>query len=286
MITNGDKSNAENNEKSLGGSMDTINTAARKVPINRIIPISTVDGPGARTAVFVQGCNLACEFCHNPETQEMVQEKKTPEHLKLKDAGDGKNQGKKGFNIRFLSAKEVFEEIRPNIPFIRGITTSGGECALYPVFLEDLFTLAKSEGLSTLMDTNGTIDLSKFPGLMVVTDGVMLDIKAWDPEVFTRLTGKKPTGALTVNLRYLASKGKLAEIRLVCQDSWVDIEGALEGVANTIPDKYQTTPLKLIAFRRHGVTGKMQNAKTPTAKEMETYRRMAEELGYENILLR
>jgi len=104
--------------------------------------------------------------------------------------------------------------------------------------------------------------------------------------VFERLTGKKPTGALTINLRYLASKGKLEEVRLVCQEPWVDIKDALKGVANTIPEYYQGVPLKLIAFRRHGVTGKMQNAKTPTAKKMEAYRRLAEELGYENVFLR
>lgn len=316
----GDKYNttdqSEDNVKSLSGSMHKPNTAPGKVPINRIIPVSTVDGPGARTAVFIQGCNLACEFCHNPETQAMIREKKPLDVNKPEntvdgtnipdgmDTADGRNipdgmdivddtdtpvnkkQGSKSFDLRLMSAKEVFEDIRPNIPFIRGITTSGGECALYPEFLEELFSLAKSEGLSTLMDTNGSIDLSKFPDLMAVTDGVMLDLKAWDPQVFERLTGKKPTGALTVNLQYLASKGKLAEIRLVCQEHWVDIKDALKGVANTIPGKYRTTPLKLIAFRRHGVTGKMQNAKTPTAPQMEDYRKIGEELGFENILLR
>jgi len=104
--------------------------------------------------------------------------------------------------------------------------------------------------------------------------------------VFERLTGKKPTGALTINLRYLASKGKLEEVRLVCQEPWVDIEDALKGVANTIPEYYQGVPLKLIAFRRHGVTGKMRKAKTPTALQMEAYRKIGEDLGFENILLR
>ncbi|MFR8526854.1 MAG: 4Fe-4S binding protein [Flavonifractor plautii] len=40
-------------------------------PVNRILPLSTVDGPGCRAAVFLQGCNLACAYCHNPETQNL-----------------------------------------------------------------------------------------------------------------------------------------------------------------------------------------------------------------------
>mgnify|MGYP001728747493 FL=1 len=42
-----------------------------EAPINKIIPLSVVDGPGCRTSVFVQGCNIACAYCHNPETQQL-----------------------------------------------------------------------------------------------------------------------------------------------------------------------------------------------------------------------
>lgn len=234
-----------------------------RVPINRIIPVSTVDGPGARTAVYVQGCNLACEFCHNPETQDI-----------------------QGQNLPRRTAAEVFEEIRPNLPFIRGITLSGGECALYPRFLTALFTMAKGEGLTTLMDSNGSIELSGFPELMEVTDGVMLDIKAWDPEVFYRLTGRKATGALPMNLQYLVSEGKLEEIRLVCQQNWVDIEKALKEVAETIPRHYGKIPLKLIAFRNHGVTGRMKKEASPGMERMLEYKKVAEDLGYEKIIVK
>ena len=41
-------------------------------PVNRILPLSTVDGPGCRAAVFLQGCNLACAYCHNPETLSLI----------------------------------------------------------------------------------------------------------------------------------------------------------------------------------------------------------------------
>jgi pyruvate formate lyase activating enzyme len=185
-----------------------------------------------------------------------------------------------------MTAEEVFESIRPNLPFIRGITTSGGECALYPRFLTELFSLAKEEGLTTLMDTNGTVDLSTHPELLSVTDGVMLDIKAWDEGVFEHLTGYRPTGALPVNLRHLTSHGKLEEVRLVCQAQWVDIHGALEGVKETIPEHIGTIRLKLIAFRAHGVKGRMKETPMPTTEEMTAYAAYARELGFGNVVLR
>ena len=46
-------------------------TTALTAPVNKIIPLSTVDGPGARSAVFLQACNIACLYCHNPETQRL-----------------------------------------------------------------------------------------------------------------------------------------------------------------------------------------------------------------------
>ncbi len=285
------------------GSSITGGTA--KAYINRIIPVSTVDGPGARTAVFVQGCNLNCAYCHNPETI----------HL-CNHCGDcvpgcpsgslAQVDGKVSWNpktcidcdhcvdvcphlaspkVRILSAQEVFEEIRPNIPFIRGITTSGGECALYPKFLTDLFRLARAEGMTTLMDTNGTVNLSLFPDLLEVTDGVMLDIKAWDEEVFERLTGRRPTGALPINLSHLATTGKLEEIRLVCQEEWVDIEASLRGVSETIPEHIASTRLKLIAFRTHGVEGKMKDALMPSSEQMASYAALALSLGFGEVVI-
>lgn len=59
-----------------------------------------------------------------------------------------------------MDAYEVYDMIKKQIPFIRGITVSGGECMLHPKFLKELFTLAVEDGLGTLIDSNGTIDFS------------------------------------------------------------------------------------------------------------------------------
>ena len=164
-------------------------------PVNRIIPFSTVDGPGSRTSIFVQGCNIACAYCHNPETQRMC--------VHCGDCVPGCPAGALSMvdghvvwdealcawcddcirtcshhaspRVLWMTPEAAMERVSRNIPFIRGITVSGGECSLYPGFLTGLFTLAKERGLTCLMDSNGTADLARHPALMEVCDGVMLD---------------------------------------------------------------------------------------------------------------
>lgn len=276
-----------------------------KVPINKIIPISTVDGPGARTAIFVQGCNLACAYCHNPETQNLCI------HCGLCVPGcpTGALQMAEGSvqwedsrcshcdqcisvcphfaspKVVHLDAGEIMARVEKNRPFIRGITVSGGECTLYPEFLLQLFQLAKEKGLTTFMDANGAVDLTDYPELLEVTDGVMLDIKAWDPGVFQTLTGKAKTGSLVRNLASLAESGRLAEIRLVCAEDWVDVRASLEGVAGVIPD-HLDIPLKLITFRQNGVRGQMKDQPSPTGETMAGYAAFARDLGFGQVLIR
>lgn len=179
------------------------------VPVNRIIPFSAVDGPGNRTAVFLQGCNIDCKYCHNPETRAlcincgMCVPKCPAGALSLVE-------GKVQFNpskcvacdtciqtckhdasprVLWMTAAEVMAEIRKQMPFIRGVTVSGGECTLYPKFLTALFSECKRLGLHTLIDSNGMVDLSVYPELLSVTDGVMLDIKAFDEADHVAVTG-------------------------------------------------------------------------------------------------
>ena len=176
--------------------------AGGRVPVNKIIPFSSVDGPGNRTAVFVQGCNFNCHYCHNPETRAVCIScgdcvatcpagalTRSAEGLVLFDptkcvgcdtcihtcTHDASPR------IRYMNAEEVYAEVRRNVPFIRGVTVSGGECTFYPAFLHDLAVLAKQDGLGFLLDSNGSYDFEADPAeLLSVIDGVMLDIKAYD----------------------------------------------------------------------------------------------------------
>lgn len=236
-----------------------------KAPVRRIIPHSLVDGPGNRTAIFLQGCNLRCAYCHNPETQKIYTDNSSTE-------------------IEWMTAKEVFEEVEKNIPFIRGITLSGGECTLYPEFLTELFTLVQKAGLSCLIDTNGSIDLSKYPELMEVCTGVMLDVKAWDEKKFKRLTGGS-NEVVKKNLKYLADVNKLEEIRIVCIEDEVDTEDILKGIKTAIGYKIKTTKLRLIKFRNHGVIGRLKDANSPSDEYMNGLKEMALKIGFEKIII-
>lgn len=278
----------------------------QRVPIKQILPLSTVDGPGCRSSVFVQGCNLACAFCHNPETQQLCRHcgaclPGCPTGALRREAGRvvweaagcvACEQCEKICpyratpRVRWLSADEVLAEILPGRAFIRGISCSGGECTLYPKFLCELFTLAHAQALNCLADANGAVDLRFEPELVAACDGFMLDLKAADPAVYRRLTGCARGETLENNLRLLAPLGKIAEVRLVLQRDWVDVSNCLRQLRETIPAYYAEIPLKLIGFRRHGVRGPMREAEEPRAEEMAAWRAEAERLGFKTIVLR
>lgn len=234
-----------------------------KAPIRKLISHSLVDGPGNRTAIFLQGCNIKCAYCHNPETQKICTDTSSEE-------------------IKWMTAEEVFKEIEKDIPFIRGITLSGGECTLYPEFLVELFTLGQKAGLSCLIDSNGTIDLSKYPELMEVCSGVMLDIKAWDMEKFKKLTGGN-NEVVKKNLKFLSDTNKLEEIRIVCIPEEVDAEDILKGIKSTIGDNISNIKLRLIKFRNHGVVGRLKNTNSPSDAYMNDLKEMAVEMGFRKI---
>lgn len=293
--------------------------------INKIIPLSVVDGPGCRTSVFVQGCNIACAYCHNPETQQLcsgcglcvsqcpagalsIQENggETPKENKHDrviweeslcvqcDTCIRVCPSHASPKVRRMSAEDVWKEIEKNMPFIQGITVSGGECTLYPEFLTELFRRAGKSGLTCFLDSNGCVDLSQYPRLMQVTDQVMLDVKAWDHKVFGRLTGGD-VSIVKKNLKYLAEHGKLFEVRLVCLDSEhegekrqegvpeVDMEAVIAGVSREAAPYLKEFRLKLITFRQYGVTGSLKDAKSPSRERMEELKRLAVRYGFQDI---
>lgn len=274
-------------------------------PVNRVVPLSTVDGPGARSTIFLQGCNIACLYCHNPETQQLCRHCGQCVAVCPADALTMKN-GKVMWNeaacigcdacqkicpynatpkIHWMAAAQVMEAIRPNLPFIRGITVSGGECTLYPAFLEELFQQAHKQGLTCLMDSNGMVDFQQLSGLMAVTDGVMLDVKAWDTAVYQTLTGVADNSPVKRNLAWLYQVGKLPEVRVVYMPGYVDAKAAVEGIASILGAGVQTVKLKLIAFRCHGVRGVAEQTREPEKNEMESLNNLAEKLGFLHIQL-
>ncbi|MBE5962558.1 MAG: pyruvate formate lyase-activating protein [Lachnospiraceae bacterium] len=155
----------------------------------------TVDGPGIRFVVFLQGCPLRCQFCHNPDTWEV-------------------NAG------QLRDTEDILREYDSYKEFLRGggLTVTGGEPLLQIDFVTELFEKAKAKGIHTCLDTSGVTFnegmMEKFDRLLAVTDLVMLDIKHIDNAEHVRLTGKENSNILKF-AKYLNEKEATLWIRHV-----------------------------------------------------------------------
>ena len=166
--------------------------------IHSLESFGSVDGPGVRYVIFLSGCAMRCQFCHNPDTWNMqAGTPYTADELLEKALRYRSYWGSKG-----------------------GITVSGGEPLLQIDFLLELFTKAKEKVVHTTLDTCGNPFtreepfFSKFEKLMEVTDLVMLDIKHMDEEQHVLLTGQKNDNILDM-AKYLSDTGKSMWIRHV-----------------------------------------------------------------------
>lgn len=148
--------------------------------IHSLESFGTVDGPGVRYVVFVQGCPMRCAYCHNPDTWPMT-------------------------GGTMIEPSYIIEQYERNESFYKGggLTVTGGEPLMQVDFLIDLFTLAKEKNIHTCIDTSGiaykpgnTEWIAKLDRLMELTDLVMLDIKHIDPEKHKELTSQPNDGIL------------------------------------------------------------------------------------------
>lgn len=274
--------------------------------VNKIIPFSSVDGPGNRTAIFLQGCNFNCMYCHNPETIQ------TCIHcgacLKVCPTGAITRKPITGNIVydpqiccgcdaciqncphgsspktRYMSAEQVMKQVRRNMPFIRGITVSGGECTRQRDFLVELFTMAKKESLNCLLDSNGSYDFRSDPELMTVTDGVMLDIKAFSGEEHRMIAGVSNEMVIQ-NAIYLAQEGKLPEIRTVVVPGLFDVQETVKCTVELLSCWQDCSPTryKLISYRPMGVRREYQFLQSPSKDDMEELKKYVRSLGWKSV---
>ena len=186
---------------------------------------------------------------------------------------------------RDLTAEQVMMEVRKNIPFIRGITVSGGECTRWRDFLVELLTLAKGECLHTLLDSNGSYDFSSDPELMAVCDGVMLDVKAWNNEDHRKITGQDNAMVLR-NLSWLAEHGKLPEVRTVVVPELFDCEETVRRVSETLMRfGCMDTRYKIICYRPMGVREEFRTLTPPDRKLLEQLEDLARSFGLTDVVI-
>lgn len=166
--------------------------------IHSVESFGSADGPGVRYIVFLKGCNMRCQYCHNPDTW-------------AKDGGE------------LMTPEEVLKKALRYKTYWKekgGITVSGGEALLQIDFVTELFRLAKEKGVNTCLDTSGNPFSmeepfkSKFDELMKYTDLFMLDIKHMDDAAHRKLTGQTNQNILEM-AAYLSDHGKAMWIRHV-----------------------------------------------------------------------
>ena len=174
--------------------------------VHSLESFGSADGPGVRYIIFLSGCNMRCQFCHNPDTWDIKAGKEYTASQLLKTAN----------------------RYRPYWGSEGGITVSGGEPLLQIDFLLELFQKAKEMGIHTTLDTSGNPFTTEEPfylkwkELMKVTDLVMLDIKHIDEEQHKILTGKTGKNILEM-ARQMSEMGQPMWIRHVLVLSLIHI---------------------------------------------------------------
>lgn len=218
------------------------------------------DGPGVRFIVFLHGCPFRCIYCHNPDTwagraaMECTPKEVLARALKYRDYW-----GSEG-----------------------GITLSGGEPMLQARFAAELFAMAHAEGVTTCLDTaagafdRGNADVVR---LIEESDTVLLDIKAFDPELHREITGADNTSVRDC-ARFLAERGKRVWVRRVLVPGLTDGEEDLKKTGDFIRslgnvEKVEILPyhnLGALKWSALGLDYKLKDTASPTAEEVERAR--------------
>jgi pyruvate formate lyase activating enzyme len=234
----------------------------------------SADGPGIRFLIFLQGCQMRCRYCHNPDTWKM-------------DEGT------------MMTADEILTKALRCKSYWKnkgGITVSGGEALLQIDFLIDLFTKAKKQGINTCLDTSGNPFtreepfFSKFEKLMEVTDLLLLDIKHIDDEMHKKLTGCTNKNILDL-ARYLSDINKPVWIRHVLVPGWTDNDEYLKKTREFIDtlnnvEKVEVLPyhtLGLFKWKELGLKNTLEDVDPP---ELDRIENAKEILGQSQIKLK
>lgn len=189
--------------------------------------LGATDGPGIRFVVFMQGCNLRCGYCHNPDTW---------------TCGEG----------TLYSPEEIADKVERYKSYFGkegGITVSGGEPLLQANFVRELFTLCKKRGINTCLDTSGSIMNDDILSLLDVCDRVLLDIKFTNDEDYKKHVGcsiQKPLEFLGV----LKQKNIPTRIRHVVVPTLTDGEDNIRKIHDLATSHANVDKVELLPFRK------------------------------------
>lgn len=239
--------------------------------IHSLETFGTLDGPGIRFVLFMQGCALQCQYCHNPDSWN--------------------NQIGK-----VVSVDDVLAEIEPYISYYKGsgggITVSGGEPTLQAPFVAELFKACKEKwNLHTTLDSSGFCESSHVEQLLRYTDLVLLDLKQMNNQRHKALTGQ-PNDRILKFARWLSDRGTAMWVRHVLVPGRTDDEQDLTALGQFIGSLNGVERFEILPYHRMGIYKWEQLGKpyelggvgTPTDIEVErAYRIIA--VARENVEL-
>ncbi|WP_010476036.1 pyruvate formate-lyase-activating protein [Acaryochloris sp. CCMEE 5410] len=198
--------------------------------IHSVETCGSVDGPGLRFVVFMQGCPLRCLYCHNPDCRDVT-----------------------GGQVTTVEA--LIAEIQRYRSYMQasggGITVSGGEPLLQPEFVAELMRQCQALGIHTALDTSGFSDLTSAQRVLQYTDLVLLDIKSYDPKRFIQVTqvSREPTLCLA---RYLHQIGKPTWIRFVLVPGLTDDVENVAALAQFVAHLTNIERVEVLPFHQMG----------------------------------
>ena len=222
----------------------------------------TVDGPGIRYVIFLQGCHLRCKYCHNRDTWDM----------------NG------GF---YSSLDEIINKIDNYKNYITpngGVTVTGGEPLLQVHFLIELFKRLKEKNIRTCIDTSGMVDITDDIKLLLsYTDLVLLDIKHIDPAKCKELVGFSNEKEINF-AKYLSENGIDMWIRQVLIPGYTDDENDLKKLRNFINCLDTVKKVELLPYhdmgkykwKKLGFNYELENVKAPINAEIKKAKEILE----------
>lgn len=233
----------------------------------------TVDGPGIRFVVFLQGCPLRCKYCHNP---------------------DSWGKGGQAYEVdllvnRILRYKNYFGEKG-------GVTLSGGEPLVQIEFVTELLEKLKQNGVHTCIDTSGITfneeskeSVRKHEELLKFVDLVLLDIKHIDDEACKVLTGHGNKNTLAF-AKFLSDQGKKIWIRQVLVPGITDGEDSLKRTRAFIDtlstvEKVEVLPyhtLGVVKYQKLGISYPLEGVEAPSKEKVAFAKRILTGESYDD----
>ena len=227
--------------------------------VHSIQSMGTLDGPGVRFVLFLQGCPLRCHCCHNPDTWNI---------------DGGKVYSAEELVARALRFREYFGKEG-------GVTVSGGEPLLQAEFVREFFKLCHEAGLNTCLDTSGCVLTPSVKELLSHTDRVLLDIKYTTDEAYRAYVGCGIETPLAF-LDYLDGEGIATTLRQVIIPTVNDTKEqvmALNAIAKAHKnvDKVELLPFRKICQVKYdsmGMQFPFAHIPEPTKEKMQELERI------------